>query len=215
MNTKPQKPGEEPSKIQVQIAVISLIGTLAGTIGVAAFTNWEKIFPNQSTVVPSNSSDLTSFNDQVSELEGEVTEKNQIIDEKETKIQELEKEIEEMKKDIAMNPAASISFLPYALKTIGASDGTIDCATKLSYALKDLACQQIQTLLNSVNSSYELTEQRATVRPQIARYQSENGLSMGQISTKAGMLDEQTLKFLIQERLSDINSERTVEDYFP
>ncbi|MEM8804529.1 MAG: hypothetical protein AAGF01_00585 [Cyanobacteria bacterium P01_G01_bin.38] len=215
MDIKPQKSDKEPSKIQVQLAVIGLIGTLAGTVGVALIANWDKIVPNQSVATSSNPSEISSLEDKISMLEAEVQEKDQTIKEQESRIRELESRLLEMNEDIAMNPAAAMSFLPYALRRIGATDGTIDCATPSSDALKDLACQQIQTLLNSVNSSYELTQQRANVRSQVARYQSEHGLNMGQDSRKAGMLDEQTLKFLIQDRLSDVGSERTAEDYFP
>lgn len=196
---------------QIKLAIIGLIGTIAGivgTIGVAMISNWDKMFLNN----PGNNS---SNNLEISNLKKEIEKSNQIREEQNQKIQELQSKLDEMNKDIAMNPSAAMSFLPYALRTIGAMDGTIDCATPVSDALKDLACQQIQTLLNSVNSSYKLTQQRKDVRPQVMDYQSENGLNMGKDSRKAGMLDEQTLKFLIQERLTDVDSQKSVEDYFP
>ena len=198
-DTKTESDTKNP-KTQIQLALIGLIGTIAGiagTLGVAVIGNWNEIFTNQS------------------EPSDEIEEKNQIISEQKDKISKLENQLEEMNKDIAMNPTAAISFLPYALRAIGATDGTIDCATPFSDALKDLACQQIQTLLNSVDNTYELTQERADVRPQVTRYQSENGLSMGKDPRKAGMLDEQTLKFLMQERLRDVGSDKPVDHYFP
>jgi hypothetical protein len=45
MSTEDKKSNKENSKIQVQLAVIGLVGTLASTVGVALFTNWKDVFP--------------------------------------------------------------------------------------------------------------------------------------------------------------------------
>lgn len=47
MSTEDKKPDKENSKTQVQLAVIGLVGTLAGTVGVALLGNWEKVFPTK------------------------------------------------------------------------------------------------------------------------------------------------------------------------
>ncbi|MCT7992452.1 hypothetical protein [Laspinema olomoucense] len=169
-------------------------------------------------------SDMDTLKKDIQKLESEKIELSKQIIELNSKNSEQLQSINELNKivqnyqEITNSPDMAMMLLPYLLEAIslGPWDGTIDCGVRSGGSMKELACSQIQTLLYYLDSTkYKPEVPREEVRANLARYQRDEKLSFAQNERNVGMLDQETLTRLIQQRLDDTNQSKKACEFFP
>lgn len=155
-------------------------------------------------------SNIDSLKEDIGELKNENEDLSKQVTELGNQNLKLSKTIEAQNKtvrnyqEIAKDPAISMLLLPYLLEmlSLGPWDGTIDCTSSLGGSMKELACNQIQTLLYYIDQEkYQPEVPIEEVAENIARYQRDQKLRFAASEATVGMLDKATLTRLIQHRL--------------
>ncbi|MCT7986724.1 hypothetical protein NG796_25960 [Laspinema sp. A4] len=155
-------------------------------------------------------SEKIELSKQIVELKNKNSEQSQFINELNKTVQNYQ--------EITNSPDMAMMLLPYLLEAIslGPWDGTIDCGVRSGGSTKELACSQIQTLLYYLDSTkYKPEVPREEVRANLARYQRDEKLSLAQNERTVGMLDQETLTRLIQQRLNDTKESKKACEFFP